>query len=492
MSAVATPETSAPPSRPRGRRRLLAPPLPRRLLLVAAAEDAGALARSLARDGLHIDRATTQKQALACLRERSYHAALIDIELPRQDGLQLLELLRAHSPSCAGLAFTSAPTVAGAVRALQAGAIELLVLPLPPETLCQTVYRRLAAAPQVVLSRLVLAERTPCSFAGLLGATPVMQQLFARLEQAAQRSTPVLITGEPGSGKSLLAAALCQLGPRRGPVVPLYPAVLPSEELMLQLYGQERLGPSGAEIMPGVLERADGGTLLIDQVDQLDAGGQRCLRQLLADPTYCRRGSAELRRAEVRIVAMTSQPLLQKVQRGQFCETLFQLLRPTWLDLPPLRQRRDDIALLAAAFLAENAEACRGRRRELSAAGLLRLVGHAWPGNVRELHNVLGQAAELARGAAIEPADLDRVLGPPRRSELGFQPGTSLAEVQREAILMTLAAVDGNKKRAAALLGLSRGALYSHLRTYHAQAAAAWGAARQRLPAAVPADGEPR
>ncbi len=345
----------------------------------------------------------------------------------------------------------------------------------------QSLPALLAAAPTVLPGR--PATRTQHSFAGVVGATPVMQQVFARLALAANKTTPVLFTGEPGTGKSLLAEVLGQLGPRRGPRMVLYPAVLPAEELMLQLFGQERILPDGSrDITVGLLERAHGGTLLIDEIDKLDAGSQRCLRQLLTDPSYCRRGSAELRRAEVRVIAMASRPLLGLVQRGQFCETLLHLLSPTWIDLPPLRQRRDDIPWLAAAVVSELASQPPYRRRELRPATLLRLLGHGWPGNVRELRAVLLHAAEAAKGVAIEPAHLGKLSAYPRAgSETTFQPGTTLATVQRDVILMTLAAVDGNKKDAAALLGLSRGALYNHLRSYHEKAQADWRAAQQQL-----------
>jgi DNA-binding NtrC family response regulator len=258
---------------------------------------------------------------------------------------------------------------------------------------------------------------------------------------------------------------------------------------MLQLYGQERIGEHGVrDVTVGLLERAPGGTLIIDGIELLDTGGQQCLRQLLLDPIYCRRGSAELRQADMRIIAMTSHPLLELVQRGQFCETLFHLLTATWLDLPPLRQRREDIALLAAAFLSQSP----ALSRQLPPATLLRLLGHGWPGNVHELHSVLGRAAEHAQGGVIQPAHLDQLLGHAgSRREASFRAGTKLAAVQREMILLTLAAVGGNKKDAAALLGLSRGALYSHLRTYKTQAEAEWRAAQQHLSSMARADAPP-
>ncbi len=329
-----------------------------------------------------------------------------------------------------------------------------------------------------------LAQPLGPSFVELVGETPVMRQLFARLDQLARTELPVLITGEPGTGKHLLAAVLHQRSQRPGPLLAINAAGLAAADLLLHLYGQERLGRGGSvDITPGLLELAHGGTLLFAEVTQLDADGQRCLRQLLGEPTYARRGSVQLRRAAVRVVVMTSEPLLERVRRGQFCEALFHRLTPAWLDVPPLRQRRADIPRLAAAFLAHDSPSPRGPL-ELPTATLLQLLGYGWPGNVRELREVLRQAA-LQPKTGTSPTQLRPELVAPLLAqtrlgcEVRFKVGTPLEAVEREVILMTLAAVAGNKKDAAALLGLSRGALYSRLRTYGAAARDLFRTAKQ-------------
>ena len=439
--------------------------LPQRLLVVEADPNrALTIASVLARQGLRIDRAGSFAQALAQLRACSYQLAIINVQRPAAQGLKLVTLLRSASPSCACLAITQAPEVASGVAALQNGAADFLVQPVPPAVLRQKVYGLLAAAPLVVPSSL-LVSREP-SFAGLIGGTPAMQQLFARLAQLAPLGTPALITGEAGTGKHLLAQALHQLSQRKGPLVRVNTTALAAPELMLHLYGQERPRRDAAtDITPGLLERAQGGTLLFADVDELDAGGQRCLRQLLTEPTYSRRGSAELRCADVRVVALSSRPLLALVQRGAFCETLFHRLTPGWLDIPPLRQRRADIPWLAAAFLAYGEPAPPHVPPELPAATLLALLGHSWPGNVRELRELLRQAVaeHRAKGRAhdrwLPPALVEPLLARTRAArEVTVPLGTPLQAVQRDVILMTLAAVAGNKKEAAALLGVSRSA----------------------------------
>jgi DNA-binding NtrC family response regulator len=325
-----------------------------------------------------------------------------------------------------------------------------------------------------------------------------MQQLLARLAELAPLGLPVLLTGEAGTGKHRLAQALHQLSQRPGPLWVVNATALPVADLLLQLYGQERpRRDGGTDITPGLLESAQGGTLLFEEVAELDAGGQHCLRQLLSEPTYSRRGSAQLRHADVRVIALTSRPLLPLVQQGAFCAALFQRLTPGWLAVPPLRQRREDIPRLIAAFLAA------GRPpqppTELPAATLLQLLGHSWPGNVRELRELVRQAGPVeltsgrARAAArtLDPELVAQLLAQSRAPrEVSFPLGTPLATVYRDLILMTLAAVAGNKKDAAALLGVSRGALYSRLRTYSAQARTQWRTAQQS-PVAPPPDSPP-
>lgn len=463
--------------------------LPRRLLAVTHDRElALTIVRALAAEGLRIDLASTLAQARTRLRTCGYHVAIIDMQLPAREGLRLLELLRAASPACACLVLTGPRKVAAGVEALREGAADFLLKPVQPAALRQKTWGLLAASPPVVASSLLHAARAERSFAGIVGGTPIMQQLFAQLAALAGQTAPVLITGEPGTGKDLLAHAVHALSRRRGPLLTVHTAALPTAELMLALLGQERIGSEDLRVsVPGLLERAQGGTLLIDEIAELDAGGQRCLRQLLAGGTYAPRGAAQLRRVDVRLIMMSSQPLLERVRRGQFCAELFQRLSTSWLDIPPLRQRREDIPLLAATFLSYAERHHTHGPIDLPAATLLRLKGHSWPGNVSELQAVLRQAAPAPahdrdqRIRSIEPAIIDQLLlrkSPP--AEARFQLGMPMAMVEREVILMTLTAVGGNKQRAAALLGLSRGALYSRLRTYGAQARAQWQAAQQR------------
>lgn len=458
-------------------------PLPRQLLAFTADRELGRLiVHTLADANLRIDLATTADKAHALLHNGSYHVAIIDLQLPAQAGLELVTLLRAISPGCACLVLSSSRNVATAVTALKEGAADFLLKPVQPEILQHKAGALLLASPPVVASRWHV-ERSARGFAGILGTTPLMQQLFGELAQLAGQPEPVLITGEPGTGKDLFARAIHELSQRRGPLLRVRVGAVPATELMLQLLGQERVGTDGIPVIEqGLIEQAHGGTLLLDEIAELDAGGQRCLRQLLSGNLYARRGASQLRRSQVRLIAMSSQPLLELVRRGQFCTELFHRLSLSWLALPPLRQRREDIPLLAAAILSRTEHHHTHGPIELPASTLLRLKGHSWPGNVSELQAVLRQAVRQQPTRVLEPECIARLLsrtGP--TAEGRFPAGTPMATVEREMILLTLAAVDGNKQRAAELLGLSRGALYSRLRQYTAQARSQWQQEQQHL-----------
>ena len=453
-----------------------APSLPRQLFVFTADRELGlTIVHTLADANLRIDLATTEDKARVLLQSGGYHVAIVDLQLPARAGLELVTLLRAISPACACLVISGSRTVAAAVTALKEGAADFLLKPVQPEILRHKAGALLSASPAVAGSSRQ-GERSARGFAGILGVTPIMQQLFAELEQLAGQPEPVLITGEPGTGKDLFARAIHELSQRRGPLLRVSVGAIPTTELMLQLLGQERVGADGIPVISqGLIEQAQGGTLLLDEIAELDAGGQRCLRQLLSGTLYARRGAAQLRRLPVRLIAMSSQPLLELVRRGQFCTELFHRLSLSWLALPPLRQRREDIPLLAAAFLSRTERHHTHGPIELPASTLLRLKGHSWPGNVSELQAVLRQAARQQSTRVLEPDGIARLLsrtGP--TAEGRFPAGTPMATVEREMILLTLAAVDGNKQRAAELLGLSRGALYSRLRQYSAQAQAQW------------------
>ncbi len=296
----------------------------------------------------------------------------------------------------------------------------------------------------------------------LWGESPPMRALYTSLSRLAPASCAVLIRGETGSGKELVARALHALSPRRRkPFVAVNCASLDGPLLESELFGHERGAFSGAVAQKrGLIEESGAGSLFLDEIGELGAQAQAKLLRLLENGEWRRVGGLRTQRAACRVLAATHRDLAAMVRAGDFREDLLYRLSVVELLVPPLRARADDVILLAERFFAASCAAA-GRRLQLSEAAREALRAHPWPGNVRELKNAVERAAILAAGPEVEPADFG--LRPADGEGAGFPP---LAELERRHILRALAAVDGHRAQAAALLGIDRKTLYRKLKTY--------------------------
>ena len=368
-----------------------------RFVLAAALREAGFAVTAFAAAG----------EALDALRREAPPALVVtDVRMPGDSGLQLLDKLKAAHPALPVVVMSAHTDVASTAGAFRGGAHEFLSKPFDLDEAVAVVRRALPREPARAAAPVALeaADAAPA----LAGEAPAMQALFRAIGRLAQAPLSVLITGETGTGKELVARALHRESPRAArPFVALNTAAIPAELLESELFGHEAGAFTGAQKrLVGRFEQADGGTLFLDEIGDMPAALQTRLLRVLAEGEFFRVGGRELIRVDVRVIAATHQPLEALVAQGRFRADLLHRLDVVRLQLPPLRERREDIPLLAQRFLAAAALRLQLPPKRLSKDALARLQAHAWPGNVRELENLCWRLAALAPGEVIVAADL--------------------------------------------------------------------------------------
>jgi DNA-binding NtrC family response regulator len=431
-----------------------------RILIVDDESNArAALNEILREEGYATETAADGFKALGKLDEFSPDVILTDLKMPGLDGIAFMEKARAAAPGASFVVMTAFGTISSAVQAMKKGAENYLLKPLDPEALGAVVERamekaRLMQEAQRLRDR--LRERN--AFSHIVSSDPKMHAVLDLVAQVAPSKAGVLITGESGTGKELIAEAIHAASPRsKASFVRLHCASLSESLLESELFGHERGAFTGAVgRREGRFKQADGGTLLLDEIGEIPPSIQVKLLRFLQEKTFERVGGNETLKVDVRIIAATNRDLASEIQRGAFREDLFYRLNVVKIELPALRDRRGDIPALASFFLRRCA-AENGRNIETFADDALRaLLDYRWPGNVRELENVVERAVVLCDGARIERKHLPPTVapsdargGPPRI------PGSTIAELERYAILTTLEACGGSTSKAATVLGVS-------------------------------------
>ncbi len=435
-------------------------------LLVEELEAEGYLARAC----------SSAEEALERLAAQSPDLVVSDLQLPGKDGLALLEDLRALDARPAVLMISAYGTVDRAVAALKAGADNFLTKPLDMDHFLLSVERLLdnrRVHDQVRRYREALAEP---DFHGLEGTSPAMQALIDRIQRIAQADGPVLISGESGTGKDLVARAIHAESARSDqPFLAVNCAGVPADLLESEFFGHAAGAFSGAEkARPGLFREADGGTLFLDEIGEMPIALQAKLLRALQDGRIRPVGADREHRVDVRLIAATNVDLPDKVASGEFREDLYYRLEAFQLSLPPLRERDDDLELLAMRFLARFAAARERPARRLSDRALAAMKRYPWPGNVRELRNAMERAVTFCDGEDVQPEHLpERVRKPSaaKTSSTAELPAAvlegdmlpSLTQLRQRYVHYVLERVDGNKRRAAALLGVGRRTLYRWL-----------------------------
>ena len=391
------------------------------------------LEKALSRESLATRSFTNPREVLNALEDEAEPPQVLvsDIRMPGGSGLDLLGQVKQRLPGLPVIIMTAFSDLDSAVSAFQGGAFEYLPKPFDIPKAVELIHRAVAES-----QREEVAAEQQTVAPEMLGQAPAMQDVFRAIGRLSQSNVTVLITGESGSGKELVARALHKHSPRAGgPFVAINTAAIPKDLLESELFGHERGAFTGAQTMRrGRFEQADGGTLFLDEIGDMPAALQTRLLRVLAEGEFFRVGGRELIKVDVRVIAATHQDLEAKVRDGSFRADLLHRLDVVRLQLPPLRERKADVPALAARFLAQAAKKLGAPAKRFHPEALKRLQPHDWPGNVRELENLCWRLAALAPGEAITPRDLGNAL---RSSAPTQDPGDwtrPLAQAVREAL----------------------------------------------------------
>ena len=414
--------------------------------------------------GFDVDKAATAEDALKIVDRADM--VLTDLKLPNMDGLEFLALIRRQNSVVPVVMMTAFGTVETAVGAMKAGATDFLLKPFSLDHLMQVVHKALemrALRDENRQLKVELGRRY--EFDNIIGRSGSMQEIFNTIERVGPTRATVLLTGESGVGKDLIARAIHFHSPRKDrPLVKINCTAIPENLMESELFGYEKGAFTGAQTSkPGKFEQADTGTVFLDEIGDVPAPIQVKLLRVLQEREFERLGSNTTRHIDVRLVAATNQDLRAALEQGTFREDLYYRLNVVPINIPPLRERKQDIPFLANHFLTKLAPDTGSRVESITDAAMEKLLAYHWPGNVRELENVIERSLVMAAGKQLDVSDIKLESAPRPRGQgegTGFlPPGMSLDEYEQEIIREALKRADGNKSQAARLLGLTRNAL---------------------------------
>ena len=428
------------------------------------------LRQALERDDRVVFTAADGREALDQVQERVFDVVITDLRMPRMDGLQLLEAIQERGMDTAVILLSGYGTIETAVEAMRRGALDFITKPVNLGEL-ELRLSKVLGQKQLALEHESLKEQIKERFGldNMVGRSPKMIQVFETIRQIAPSKSTVLIIGETGTGKELVAYAIHAGSPRKNKLFqPVNCAALPESLLESELFGHERGAFTGAvKQKKGYFEVADGGTVFLDEIGEISLAVQVKLLRILEQRQFERVGGTNTLSIDVRVVAATNADLEALVRQGQFREDLYYRLKVVTLDLPPLRERREDIPLLAETFLKQFAEENRKGPMRFEPETLERLKEYPWPGNVRELRHLIEQMVLLSHSSTLTPKDLPgKYQVEPSKEYIEIPQGTSLRSAERKIILQTLRQQGGNRTRTAEILGIGRRTLIRKLQEY--------------------------
>ena len=429
------------------------------------------LQEALQRPGFIVETAADGYQARQRLRERAYDLAIMDLRMPGPGGMELLEEIQEKHPDTQTIILTAHGNVSTAVEAMKKGAYDFLTKPVDLEHLRLLVDRacehlELMEENRALHSR--LGHQDP--FRKIVRRSPAMQAAAATIKQVAMSDVPVLLRGETGVGKDLIARAIHERSKRRDrPFVAVNCGGFTEELFSSELFGHARGAFTGAHAdKPGRFALAEGGTLFLDEIGEVPLKNQVELLRVLESGEHQPVGDPSVRLADVRIIAATNRNLEESVRQGSFREDLYYRLNVVPIDVPPLRERKEDIPLLVEIFLEEACRAQNQPRRKVSPEAMEYLVDHTWPGNVRQLRNLIQRLVVTCPDRVLRPEHLPDIQN---ASDAGLgrftvELGSSVESVEAELIRQTLQRLTSNRREAAAILGISVRSLQYKIKKY--------------------------
>lgn len=428
------------------------------------------LGKALELDGHHILLAADGQEAWETIENEEIDLIITDLRMPRLSGEELLKRVVDSYPTVQVIILTGHGTIETAVQAMRDGAFDFLTKPVNLDRLSLLVRRALSTRELVLQHRALQDELNKHrNFSNIIGKSTELKQVFEVVNQVAPTKASVLITGESGVGKELIADAIHNLsGRKEKPLVKVHCAALSESLLESELFGHEKGSFTGAVSRKrGRFELAHLGTIFLDEIGEINPNVQVKILRVLQEKRFERVGGEETIVVDARVVAATNKDLKTEIENGRFREDLYYRLNVVNIHIPPLRERKEDIPLLAAAFIkefaAENAKPVEG----IDSRARSMLYNHSWPGNIRELRNTIESAVVMCKGNIIQPDDLPPgVMQDSDNDVIRIAVGSSLAEAEQEIIRSTLSANNGNKSKTAGVLGIGRKTLHRKLSEY--------------------------
>ncbi|TFG65177.1 MAG: sigma-54-dependent Fis family transcriptional regulator [Spirochaetales bacterium] len=431
------------------------------------------LAKALEMDGYGTLLAKDGTDALSVFENNEIDLVISDLKMPNMSGEDLLKKISSSTPSIPVIILTGHGTIEAAVQAMHNGAYDFLTKPVNLDRLSLLVKRALSSR-ELILQYRVLQEELNKSlgkqkYAKIIGKSNAMKKILEVVEQVASSRASILITGESGVGKELVADAIHNLSNRRdNPFIKVHCAALTESLLESELFGHEKGSFTGAVARKrGRFELAHNGSIFLDEIGDINSAGQVKILRVLQEKTFERVGGEETIEVDVRIIAATNRDLKEEIAQGRFREDLYYRLNVVTILVPPLRERKEDIPILTAAFLkefsAENNRVIEG----IDSKAINALYSYSWPGNIRELRNCIESAVVLAKGNIIEPDDLPpAIYSANEKNYIKINVGMDMAMAEKQIIQATLHSLGGNKSKTAEMLGIGRKTLHRKIEEY--------------------------